>query len=101
MKKINKGMIYYTNINNKNKYKIIVLLQDYINSDIVLVAPIVKIDNNYQETRTHIRVKEFDRIRPNSFIILEQMLPMHLNNLKGYVCKINDNDLQQIDNILF
>ena len=46
---------------------------------------------------THILVKQFDKIRHDSIIMLEQIRVIDKTRLKGFVGILTDQDMQEVD----
>ena len=103
MKKITRGAIFYADLDpvkgsEQNGMRPVLIIQNNIGnkySNTILVAPI-----STKKTKllpTHILVKQFDKLRPNSIILLEQIRVLDKSRLKGYVCDLCEEDMKKVN----
>ena len=106
MKKIKRGDIFYANLDptvgsEQSGIRPVVILQnDKISksSPTVIVAPVsTKTD---KKTITHIYIKQFDKIRHNSIILVEQLRTIDKSRLKAYVCTLNNRQIGNVNKAL-
>ena len=62
------------------------------------VAPIITSDSEL--TNTQIVVKQFEEIRPNSVIEVSDIMTFDLARLKGYVGKLAEEQIEELDKVL-
>ncbi len=106
MKKIVKGSIFYADLNptigsEQSGIRPVVVIQNDIGNEhgpTTIIAPISTKKNI--ELPSHVLVKQFDTIRPNSIVMLEQIRVIDKKRLKGYVGTIKNEQLKEIDNAL-
>lgn len=65
---------------------------------LVTVAPIIT--NNSQINETQVVVKQFEELRPNSVIEVENIMTFDLARLKGYVGKLEDEQIDELNKVL-
>lgn len=102
MKKVNNGKIYYADIVYKNEDRkefvpVVVIEADEVEM-LVTVAPIITNENEL--TNTQIVVKQFEELRPNSVIEVADIMTFDLARLKGYVGKLADEQIKELDKLL-
>lgn len=102
MKKVNNGKIYYADIVYKNEDRkefvpVVVIEADEVEM-LVTVAPIIT--NESELTNTQIVVKQFEELRPNSVIEVADIMTFDLARLKGYVGKLADEQIKELDKLL-
>ena len=102
MKKVNNGKIYYADIVYKNEDRkefvpVVVIEVDEVEM-LVTVAPIIT--NESELTNTQIVVKQFEELRPNSVIEVADIMIFDLARLKGYVGKLADEQIKELDKLL-
>ena len=103
MKKIKRGDIFYANLDKtvgseQSGIRPVVVIQNNRNnrtSPTVIIAPISTKKN--RKLPYHILVKQFDKIRHNSIILLEQIRTLDKSRLMGYVCSLNKDQLVEIN----
>jgi len=105
MKKIVRGDIFYADLepvvgSEQRGYRPVVIIQNNKGnkeSPTVVIAPITK--KNYVGKRypTHVAVAQFNEIRPNSIVMLEQIRVIDKTRLKGYITTINGEDSKKRD----
>ena len=102
MKKVNNGKIYYADIvyknENKKEFVPVVVIEADETEMLVTVAPIIT--NDSELTNTQILVKQFEELRPNSVIEVADMMTFDLARLKGYVGKLADEQIEELDKAL-
>lgn len=103
MKSIVKGAIFYADLGKtvgseeSGIRPVLVIQNDTGNrfSPTTIVAPISTKKN--ENLPTHILVKQFDKIRHDSIIMLEQIRVIDKTRLKGFVGILTDQDMQEVD----
>ena len=106
MKKIIRGAIFYVDLDpivgseqgGKNR-PVLIIQNDKGNtySPTVIVAPITKKIYEGRKIPTHISIKQFDKVRPNSIVMLEQIRTIDKKRLKGFVSIVDDEDMKKVD----
>ncbi|MBE6153220.1 MAG: type II toxin-antitoxin system PemK/MazF family toxin [Firmicutes bacterium] len=101
MKKISKGSIYYTNIeqNEKNSTPVLVI-QNNIGNEInssTIITPIITKDYAGKKKTTHIELDSLKNVRPNSIVCLEQIRTINKSKLHGFVCMLKEREIRKID----
>lgn len=103
MQQIVKGAIFYADLEpsigseQKGIRPVLVIQNDLGNkySPTTIIAPIsTKKDCNLP---THILIKQFDKIRHNSIIMLEQIRTIDKVRLKDFICFLNEDQLKEVD----
>lgn len=103
MKSIVKGAIFYADLGKtvgseeSGIRPVLVIQNDTGNrfSPTTIVAPISTKKN--ENLPTHILVKQFDKIRHDSIIMLEQIRVIDKARLKGFVGILTDQDIQKVN----
>ena len=103
--KIVRGSIFYADLDSiigseQSGYRPVLILQNDIGnkfSPTTLIAPITTKEYNGTKQPTHVSIEVFDKIRPNSIILLEQIRTIDKKRLKGYVCDISDKDMELVE----
>ena len=102
MKKLNYGKIYYADIVYKNEdrreFVPVVVIEADEAEMLVTVAPIITSDSEL--TNTQIVVKQFEELRPNSVIEVADIMTFDLSRLKGYVGKLAEEQIEELDKVL-
>ena len=49
---------------------------------------------------THVLIKQFDKIRPNSIVMVEQIRVIDKTRLKGFIDILNEEQLKEVDEAL-
>lgn len=102
MKKVNNGKIYYADIvyknENKKEFVPVVVIEADETEMLVTVAPIIT--NDSELTNTQILVKQFEELRPNSVIEVDDIMTFDLARLKGYVGKLAEEQINELDKLL-
>lgn len=103
MKNIVKGAIFYADLkpcigSEQSGIRPVLVIQNDLGnkySPTTIVAPIsTKKDCDLP---THILIKQFDKIRHNSIIMLEQIRTIDKSRLKGFICMLDDEQLEEVD----
>lgn len=105
MKPIVKGAIFYADLNpiigsEQQGLRPVLILQNNTGnrfSPTTLIAPITTKNYKCNRVPTHIPVTQFDKLRPNSIILLEQIRAIDKQRLKGYVCNLCDSDMEKVE----
>ena len=102
MKKVNNGKIYYADIvyknENKKEFVPVVVIEADEAEMLVTVAPIIT--NDSELTNTQILVKQFEELRSNSVIEVADVMTFDLARLKGYVGKLAEEQINELDKLL-
>lgn len=108
MKKIFRGAIYYVDLSpiigsEQGGYRPVVIIQNNKGnkeSPTTIIAPITK--KNYVGKRypTHVSIKQFNKIRPDSIVMLEQIRVIDKSRLKGYITNVDESDMKKINNAI-
>ncbi len=103
MKPIIRGAIFYADLGitvgseERGTRPVLIIQNDKGNrfSPTTIVAPISTKKNDILPT--HVLIKQFDKIRHNSIILLEQIRVIDKSRLKGYVELLNDEQMREVD----
>jgi len=103
MKNIVKGDIFYADLNpvigsEQKGCRPVLVIQNNIGnkySPTVLIAPIST--KKEKVLPTHIFVKQFEKIRKDSIILLEQIRVIDKCRLRGYVGKIEEAQMKEVE----
>ena len=105
MNKIIRGSIFYADLNpiigsEQQGFRPVLILQNNIGnkySPTTMIAPITTKEYKGKNQPTHVKVKQFNKIRPNSIILLEQIRTIDKSRLKGYVCMLCEDQMQEVE----
>ena len=105
MRKITRGSIFYADLDpivgsEQKGFRPVLILQNDVGnkfSPTTMIAPITNRDNIERNQPTHVLVKEFSKIRPNSIILLEQIRTIDKSRLRGYVCDLSDEGMEKVE----
>lgn len=108
MKKIIRGAILYANLDpvtgseEKGCRPVLIVQNDVGNrfSPTTMIAPISTKSYKGKTLPTHVEIKQFKKIRPNSIIMLEQVRTIDKSRFKGYVDMLNKEQMVEVDNAL-
>ncbi len=103
MKKIIKGAMFYADLDptvgseQQGCRPVVILQNDTGNkfSPTTIIAPITT--KKDVELPTHVLIKQFDKIRPNSIIMVEQIRVIDKKRLKGFIEILNEEQLKEVD----
>lgn len=103
MKNIVKGAIFYADLDpiigsEQKGIRPVVIIQNEMgnkHSPTVLVAPISSKKDKILPT--HILVKQFDKIRHDSIVLLEQIRVLDKSRLKGYLGLLDEETLDKVN----
>lgn len=103
MKKIVKGAMFYADLDpivgsEQKGIRPVVIIQNEMgnkHSPTVLIAPVSTKKDKILPT--HILIKQFDKIRHDSIILLEQIRVLDKTRLKGYLGMLEEDTLKQVD----
>ena len=106
MKKIIKGAIFYANLDptvgsEQNGIRPVVIIQNDTGnkfSSTTIIAPVTT--KKDVELPTHVLIKQFDKIRPNSIVMVEQIRVIDKTRLKGFIDILNEEQLKEVDEAL-
>lgn len=102
---IKKGNIYYATLDpiigsEQNGTRPVVVVQNNLGnkySPTVLVAPITSKVDSKPKLPTHVIIKAFENITHDSIILLEQIRALDKTRLSSYLCKLNNEQILQVD----
>lgn len=79
---------------------VIILQNDFSNmkSPTTIIAPITTKKNCYLPT--HVLIKGIDKLKENSIILTEQIRTIDKTRLKGFVCFLNEKNLEEVNKAL-
>ncbi len=100
-----KGDIYFANLyptfgSEQGRYRPVVIVQnDYGNkySPTTIIAPITNKLNNKNKLPTHVRVSEFEGLKYDSLVLLEQIRVIDKRRLKSFVTHLSSYKIKQIN----
>lgn len=103
MKKINRGAIFYADLDpvkgsEQSGMRPVLIIQNNVGnkySRTILVAPISTKKDKLLPT--HILISQFDKLRHNSIILLEQIRVLDKSRLKGHVCNLCEEDMEKVN----
>ncbi len=103
MKKIIRGAIFYADLDpivgseQKGIRPVVVIQNDTGNkfSPTTIIAPITT--KKDIELPTHVLIKQFDKIRPNSIVMVEQIRVIDKTRLKGFIDILNEEQLIEVE----
>ena len=103
MKKIIKGAMFYADLDptvgseQQGCRPVVILQNDTGNkfSPTTIIAPITT--KKDVELPTHVLIKQFDKIRPNSIIMVEQIRVNDKKRLQGIIEILNEEQLKEVD----
>lgn len=107
-KKIIRGAIYYADLDpiveyEKRAYKPVLIIQNDMNSkysSTIMVAPIIIKSYKGKKYPTHVKVKQFNKLRHDSIISLEQIRTIDKRKIKGYVDMLNKSQMKDVEKAL-
>lgn len=105
MKKVIRGAIFYANLNpiigsEQQGFRPVLILQNDIGnkySPTTMIAPITTKNYTGKYLPTHIAVSQFEKLRPNSIILLEQIRTIDKQRLKGFVDFLDENQMIKVN----
>lgn len=103
MKEIIRGAIFYADLNpivgsEQSGFRPVIIIQNDIGNEYSPTTIIVPISTKKdKKLPTHIPIKQFNKIRPNSIALVEQIRVIDKNRLKGFVGIIDEEQLNMID----
>lgn len=106
MKKIVKGSIFYADLDptigsEQNGIRPVVIIQNDTGnkySPTTVIAPITT--KKDIELPTHVVIKQFEKIRPNSTIMVEQIRVIDKTRLKAFIDILNKEQLKEVNEAL-
>ena len=107
-KKIIRGAIFYADLDpivgsEQRGFRPVLILQNDIGnkySPTTMIAPITSKEYKGRKHPTHVKVKQFDKLRPNSIILLEQIRTIDKSRIKGFVDMLDSEQMKEVDNSL-
>ncbi len=105
MNKVTRGSIFYADLDcgvgseQKGIRPVVILQNDVGNtySTTTMIAPITTKQDKENSQPTHVKLKQLDKLRPNSFVMLEQIRTIDKKRIKGFVCELNKEQMKKID----
>lgn len=103
-KRIKRGAIFYVDLDlsvgsEQKGFRPCVVLQNDVGnlfSPTTIIAPIsTKYGNRYLPTQ--VEIKMFRKLRPNSYVMTEQIRTIDKTRLSGFVCMLTDEEMAEID----
>ncbi len=108
MKPIIRGAIFYADLDpiigsEQQGVRPVLILQNDIGnkfSPTTMISPITtkKYEGDYLPT--HVRVKQLDKLRPNSIILLEQVRVLDKSRLSGFLGMLDKNQMEEVEKAL-
>ncbi len=106
MKKIIRGSLFYADLDpiigsEQNGVKPVLILQNDIGnkySPTVLIAPIST--KKEKLLSTHVLIRQFDKLRHDSIVMLEQIRVIDKSRLKGYVGVLEKDQMKEVEKAL-
>lgn len=107
-KKIIRGAIFYADLDpiigseQKGTRPILILQNDIGNkySPTTMIAPITSKEYKGRKQPTHVKVKQFDKLRPNSIILLEQVRTIDKSRIKGFIDMLDKSQMKEVEKAL-
>lgn len=104
MKKIVKGAVFYVDLDlsvgsEQKGFRPCVVLQNNVGnifSPTTIIAPISTKKGN-RCLPTQVEVRMFRKLRPNSYVMAEQIRTIDKSRLSGFVCMLSDEEIAEID----
>lgn len=108
MKPITRGAIFYADLDpiigseQQGTRPVLILQNDMGNkhSPTTMIAPITTKNYTGKYLPTHVKISQFDKLRPNSIILLEQVRTIDKSRLKGYVDILAEKEMKQVEKAL-
>lgn len=108
MKPVIKGAIFYARLKDtigseQRGFRPVLVLQNNKGnrfSPTTIIAPITTKYYRKRKLPTHVMVKQFDKLRPNSIILLEQITTIDKSRLSGYIGMLNSNQMREVEKVL-
>ena len=105
MKKITRGSIFYADLNpiigsEQQGFRPVLILQNNTGnkySPTTMIAPITTKSYKGKKQPTHVKIKQFEKLRPNSIILLEQIRTIDKSRLKGFVCMLSEDQMKEVE----
>lgn len=107
-KKIIRGAIFYADLDpiigseQKGTRPVLILQNDIGNkySPTTMIAPITSKEYKGRKQPTHVKVKQFDKLRPNSIILLEQVRTIDKIRIKGFIDMLDKSQMKEVEKAL-
>lgn len=105
MKKIVRGAIFYADLDlgigsEQRGFRPVIVLQNNVGnnySPTTMIAPITTKRYKGKRQPTHVGIKQLRKLRPNSIILLEQIRTVDKSRLKGFICMLNEKEMEDVD----
>lgn len=104
MKKIIRGAVYYVDLDltvgsEQRGFRPCVVLQNNVGNLFSPTTVIAPISTKYGEKYfpTHVEVEQFRKLRPNSYVMAEQIRTIDKSRLNGFVCMLTEKEMEQVD----
>lgn len=65
-----------------------------------MIAPITSKEYKGRKQPTHVKVKQFDKLRPNSIILLEQVRTIDKSRIKGFIDMLDKSQMKEVEKAL-
>lgn len=107
MKNITRGAIFYADLDpivgsEQKGIRPVLILQNNIGNKYSPTTVIAPITTKYYKGKylpTHVKIKQFNKIRPHSIILLEQVRTIDKSRLKGYICPLK-KEMKEVEKAL-
>ena len=107
-KKIIRGAIFYADLDpivgsEQKGFRPVLILQNDIGnkySPTTMIAPITSKEYKGRKQPTHVKVKQFDKLRPNSIILLEQVRTIDKSRIKGFIDMLDKSQMKDVEKAL-
>lgn len=98
-----KGAVYYADLDpivgsEQKGIRPVLIIQNNLGNkhgNTILVAPISS--NIAKELPTHVLIKQFERIRKDSVILLEQIRAIDKRRIKGFIINLDDETMDKVN----
>ncbi len=105
MKKIIRGAVFYADLDlsigsEQKGFRPVVVLQNNVGNKFSPTTLIAPISTKYYKGRnlpTHVEIEQFRKLRPNSYVMLEQIRTIDKTRLSGYVCMLTEKEMDAVD----
>lgn len=108
MKKIIRGAIFYAILDpivgsEQRGFRPVLILQNDIGnkySPTTMIAPISTKQYKGKNMPTHVKIRQFNKLRPNSIILLEQIRTIDKSRLKGFIDTLDEKQMKEVEKAL-
>lgn len=103
-----KGALLYADLDpiigcEQRGYRPVLVIQNDIGnkySPTTMIAPITSKSYKGRKQPTHVTLKQFRKIRPNSIILLEQVRTIDKSRIKGYIGMLKKQQMLEVEKAL-